>query len=138
MLTLTPVEPLTEGVRYTLSIGERRARQRRHATGAQPFLLGFRAVRSGLAASTLVPADGVGGDLRSRTPIAVVFDRALDPDTLDDGMFTIQPDVAGSLEVVEAPGAAGMARARPAGAALPAVGPAAGEHDLPGHAGDRA
>ena len=39
----------------------------------------------------------------------MIFDRTLDADTLDDGIFTIQPDVAGSLEVVEAPGAAGMA-----------------------------
>ncbi len=35
VLTLTPAEPLTEGVRYTLSIGARRARQRRHPAGAQ-------------------------------------------------------------------------------------------------------
>ena len=61
---------------------------------------------SGLSATTIMPADGAGG-ISTRTPIAVIFDRALDPDTLDDGLFTIEPDVAGSLDVVEAPGTAG-------------------------------
>ena len=106
VLTLTPVEPLTEGVRYTLSIGTD-ARDSAGTPLERSYLLGFRAVTSGLTASTLMPADEAEG-ISTRTPIAAVFDRTLDPDTLDDGMFTIQPDVAGSVEVVEAPGAAGM------------------------------
>ena len=107
VLTLTPVEPLTEGARYLLSIGTG-ARDSAGTPLERSFVLGFRAVRSGLAAETVMPADESEG-ISTRTPIAVFFDRALDPDTLDDGMFTIVPDVAGTLEVVEAPGAAGMA-----------------------------
>ena len=104
-LTLTPVEPLTEGVHYLLSIGTD-ARDSAGTPLERSYLLGFRAVRSGLTATTVMPADESEG-ISTRTPVAVVFDRALDPDTLDDGTFTIEPDVAGSLEVVEAPGAAG-------------------------------
>ena len=55
-----------------------------------------------------MPADEAEG-ISTRTPIAVFFDRTLDPDTLDDDTFSIQPDAPGSVEVVEAPGAAGMA-----------------------------
>ena len=107
VLTLTPVEPLDEGVRYTLSISTE-ARDSAGTPLERSYLLGFRTVISGLTATTVMPADEAGG-ISTRTPIAVTFDRALDPDTLDDGLFTIEPDVAGSLDVVEAPGAAGMA-----------------------------
>lgn len=105
-LTLTPVEPLSEGVRYTLSIGTD-ARDSAGTPLERSYLLGFRTVVSGLAANTVIPADEAQG-ISTSTPIAVIFDRALDPDSLDDGRFTIEPDIDGSLEVVEAPGAAGM------------------------------
>jgi hypothetical protein len=105
-LTLAPVEPLDEGVRYTLSIGTD-ARDSAGTPLEASYLLGFTTVRSGLAADTIMPADGAEG-ISTRTPIAVAFDRSLDPGSVDDGLFTIQPDVAGSLDVVEAPGAAGM------------------------------
>jgi hypothetical protein len=107
VLTLTPVEPLTAGVRYTLSIGTD-GRDNAGTPLERSFLLGFRAVSSGLAASIVMPADEAEG-ISTRTPIAVFFDRTLDPDTLDDDVFSIQPDAPGSVEVVEAPGAAGMA-----------------------------
>jgi len=111
VLTLTPVEPLTEGERYTLSISTD-ARDSAGTPLERSYLLGFNAVRSGLVASAVIPADEAEG-ISTRTPVAVVFDRTLDPDTLDDGHFTIQPDVAGSLEVVELPGAAGMTEPGP-------------------------
>jgi hypothetical protein len=105
-LTLTPVEPLGEGVDYMLSIGTD-ARDSAGTPLERSYLLSFGTVSSGLSASIVMPADDAEG-ISTRTPIAVVFDRALDPETLDDGLFAIEPDVAGSLEVVEAPGAAGM------------------------------
>jgi hypothetical protein len=105
-LTLTPVEPLGEGVDYMLSIGTD-ARDSAGTPLERSYLLSFGTVSSGLSASIVMPADDAEG-ISTRTPIAVVFDRALDAETLDDGLFAIEPDVAGSLEVVEAPGAAGM------------------------------
>lgn len=106
VLTLTPVETLAEGMRYTLRISTD-ARDSAGTPLDRPYSLSFRAVRSGLAASTLVPADGVEG-ISIRSPVALLFDRELDAGTLDRDQFSIEPDVAGSLDVIEAPGAAGM------------------------------
>src|SRR5206468_1999767 len=44
-------------------------------------------------------------------PIAVIFDEAVDPGSVGDNLLTITPAVAGSLDVVASPGAAGMADA---------------------------
>jgi hypothetical protein len=106
VLTLVPDERLEEGVRYTLRIGEG-AHDNAGTPLDQPFALSFQAVRSGLAATTVFPADGVEG-IAVSTPIALVFDRPLDPDTVDPDLFVIEPDVSGSLAVVETAGAAGM------------------------------
>ncbi|HEX5579753.1 MAG TPA: Ig-like domain-containing protein [Candidatus Limnocylindria bacterium] len=106
VLTLTPVEPLTEGAHYLLSIGTD-ARDSAGTPLERSFALGFQAVQSGLTAITVMPA-GESEGISTRTPIAIVFDRSLDPDTVDDAMFTIEPEVAGSLDVVEASAAAGL------------------------------
>ena len=106
VLTLTPDERLAEGVRYTLRVGDE-ARDSAGTPLSRPFTLSFRAVRSGLAATTVFPADGVEG-IALTSPIALVFDRPLDPDTVDPDLFAIEPDVAGTLALVAAPGAAGM------------------------------
>jgi hypothetical protein len=105
-LTLTPVERLVEGTRYTVSLSQD-ARDSAGTPLEQPYSLSFRAVRSGLAATTQFPADGTEG-ISVSTPIGLVFDRDLDPDSLDPGRFTIEPNVSGSLVVMPAPGAAGM------------------------------
>ena len=106
VLTLIPDERLDEGVRYTLRIGED-ARDNAGTPLDRPFILSFSAVRSGLATTTVFPADGVEG-IAVSTQIALVFDRPLDPDTLDPDLFVIDPDVTGSLAVVETVGAAGL------------------------------
>jgi hypothetical protein len=106
VLTLVPDERLEEGVRYTIRISED-ARDNAGTPLDQPFILSFRAVRSGLAATTVFPADGVEGVAVS-APIALIFDRPLDPDTVDPDLFVIEPDVNGALAVVETTGAAGM------------------------------
>ena len=105
-LTLTPADPLAEGTRYGLRV----AAGARDSAGSpldEPFALAFRTVQSGLEADIRFPADGTEG-IAVTSPVALVFDRELDPGTLDDDAFSIQPDIAGSLEVVAAPGAAGM------------------------------
>ncbi|HET6745939.1 MAG TPA: Ig-like domain-containing protein [Candidatus Limnocylindria bacterium] len=105
-LTLTPEERLAEGVRYTLRVDDG-ARDSAGTPLSRAFTLSFRAVRSGLAATTLFPADGVEG-IALTSPIALVFDRPLDPDTVNPEQFVIEPDITGSLSVVPTPGAAGM------------------------------
>ena len=124
VLTLMPDAPLNEGTRYTLRLTAD-ARDSAGTPLQAPFTLSFEAIRSGLIAITVLPADGVGG-VSVASPIALIFDRPLDPDTLDADLFSIEPDVAGSLAIVEAPGAAGIrnpgqavVRFRPNGALQP-------------------
>lgn len=105
-LTIVPLAPLEANRRYTLTIGVG-ARDQAGTPLARPFQFSFQTVLSGLAASVIVPADGVAG-VAVTTPIAVVFDRALDPDSVHDELLTITPQVAGSLDVVASPGAAGL------------------------------
>lgn len=105
-LTVTPLAPLEANRRYTLNIGVG-ARDQAGTPLARPFQLSFQTVPSGLAAGVIVPADDVAG-VAVTTPIAVVFDRPLDPDSVHDDLLTITPQVAGSLAVVAAPGAAGL------------------------------
>jgi hypothetical protein len=108
-LTLAPVERLVEGTRYTLSLSED-ARDSAGTPLEAPYSLSFSAVRSGLAATTQSPADETEG-ISVSSQIALVFDRDLDPDSLDPDRFTIAPDVSGSLDIVTLPGAAGMRQA---------------------------
>ena len=108
VLTLTHDQRLAEGVRYTLEVSQA-ARDNAGTPLSRPFVLSFRAAESGLAAATLFPADGSEG-VSVSSPIAMIFDRQLVPDELDADLFSIEPDITGSLAIVEAPGAAGMAQ----------------------------
>ena len=105
-LTLTPSIAFVEGRQYTLRI-DRTARDGAGTPLARPFRLVFRAARSGLEAMTQVPNAGIEG-VAVTSPIAIVFDRALDPDSLEDGQLRLTPAVSGSLEVIAAPDAEGL------------------------------
>jgi Tol biopolymer transport system component len=105
-LTLTPLTSFVEGRQYTLRIDDA-ARDGAGTPLERPFRLAFRAARSGLEAVTLVPSAGVEG-IAVTSPIAIGFDRALDPNSLDDGQLQLTPAVSGSLEVVALPGAEGL------------------------------
>jgi hypothetical protein len=105
-LTLTPAQPLAEGERYTIRLAAT-ARDSAGTPLAGPYTLSFAAVRSGLSAQVRFPADDVEG-ISPATPIALVFDRALDPGSVQADDLVIEPSVPGSLAAVAAPGAAGM------------------------------
>lgn len=105
-LTIVPLAPLAPDRRYSLAIGVG-ARDQAGTPLAQRFSLSFRTVASQLAADALVPANDVQG-VAVTSPIAVIFDRPLDPGSVDDDLFTIVPALAGSLDAVVAPGAAGL------------------------------
>lgn len=105
-LTLEPDEPLQPGRRYRLEIST----DATDLGGTQldvPLELSFVTARTDLEVAQLVPDDAVEG-IAVNTPIAILFDRPLDPDSVDGSLLTVVPDVAGSLEVVEPPGAAGL------------------------------
>lgn len=105
-LTIVPVAPLDPNRRYTLTIGVG-ALDQAGTPLESPFKLTFRTVLSSLSPDALVPADGVAG-VAVNTPIAIVFDRALDPGSVQDDQLTITPALAGSLDAIAAPGAAGL------------------------------
>jgi Tol biopolymer transport system component len=110
-LTIVPDAPWEPNRRYTLVIGTG-ARDQAGTPLEQPVVLSFRTVAAGLAVESLLPGDGVAG-ISIYSPIALVFDQALDVESVDDEMLTIEPAVAGSLNVVAAPGAAGLRDAEP-------------------------
>jgi len=106
-LTLMPATPWQPNASYSLTIGVG-ARDQAGTSLEQPFRLSFRTVTSGLRVLSIVPADRVAG-VAVTTPIAVIFDQALDPASVHDDLLRITPAVAGSLDLVASPGAAGMA-----------------------------
>ena len=105
-LTIAPLAPLEPNVRYTLRIGIG-ALDQAGTPLDRVFKIAFRTVPSSLGAETTVPADRVAG-VAVTTPIAIVFDRALDPASVRDDLLTITPAVAGSLDAIAPPGAAGL------------------------------
>ena len=101
LLEIVPTRPLRPGHDYELSIGEEAA-DVAGVSLAEPIRLGFRTAAAGLAADRLIPADGIEG-IAVTSPIAVIFDRPIDPGSVSADLLTISPDVAGSLEVERTP-----------------------------------
>lgn len=105
-LTLVPRAPLRDGTRYLISIGA----DARDGAGNQlgdAFSFAFESAPAPIEPAALVPASGAEG-VALLTPIAIIFDREIDTGTDVDDLFSIEPEVAGTLEVVAAPGAAGL------------------------------
>ena len=105
-LTIVPVAPLDANQQYSIAI-DVGAHDQAGTPLEHSFRLSFRTVASGLSARTLIPKDTAEG-VAITTAIAVVFDRALDPASVHDDLLTIKPAVAGSLDVIASPGAAGL------------------------------
>lgn len=101
-LEIVPTEPLEAGREYRIRIREGAA-DVSGARLARPLSIGFTTAEPGLRVSTLVPADRIAG-IAPTSPIAVIFDRPIDPASVDRDLLTITPDVAGTLEVVAVPG----------------------------------
>ena len=106
-LTITPRDPLLPSQFYFVTIGSG-ATDLAGTPMAPEFRLAFVTVPAALNVSTLVPADGTQG-VAVTSPIAILFDRAIDPGSLNGGMLSITPSIAGSLAVVAPDGAAGLA-----------------------------
>lgn len=105
-LTIVPLEGWEPNRLYSVTIGAG-ARDQAGTPLEHPFRLSFQTVAAGLTVETIVPADTVAG-VSVATPIALVFDQALDLESVNDDLLTITPAVAGSLDVVAPPGAAGL------------------------------
>jgi hypothetical protein len=105
-MSLTPTDQLAEGTRYTITIGTG-ARDSTGSPLAAPFRFSFTTTRSPLEPTLLVPAPGSDG-VATTTPIAIYFDREIDPDTVSGSGLSIEPNAAGSLQLIAPPGAAGI------------------------------
>ena len=108
-LTVIPDDPLPAGSTVRVGIGQA-ARDLGGTRLDTPLVLAFSTVRAGLEAEQLLPADGTEG-IAVTTAIGVIFNAALDPTTVAPEVMTITPSIAGSLEAVALPGAAGIADA---------------------------
>jgi hypothetical protein len=106
-LSIEPLAALEPNQEYSVRLTTE-ARDQAGTPLDQEFALTFETVREGLGALTLIPGDQVEG-VAGTTPIAVIFDRALDPGSVSGSLLTVSPAVAGSLDAVAAPGAAGLA-----------------------------
>lgn len=101
-LEIVPNEPLRPDTEYEVSLSGEATDAAGVAIEA-PFSITFSTVEPGLRADRLVPADGVDG-IAPTTVIAIVFDRPIDPDSVDGDVLQITPDVAGTLDVAALPG----------------------------------
>ena len=99
LLEIVPTEPLRPEADYTVEIGQDAFDVSGVALGG-PFRISFRTVAPGLELSLIVPRDGTDG-IAPTTPIAVFFDRPIDPDSLSDEVLSLNPAVAGSIDLVD-------------------------------------
>jgi hypothetical protein len=90
---------------------------------------------SGLAVETIDSGDGVDG-IAPTAPIAVIFDRPIDPASVSGDQLTISPDVAGTSRSSPSRAIRPTTTARAASSASPRRADAT-QHDLRGRARDR-
>jgi len=106
-LEIVATAALRPGVRYEVQISTD-ATDLAGVALEREFSLSFTTIAGGLEPEAMVPADGADG-IAVTSPIAIVFDRAVDPASISGDLLKMAPDVSGSLELVAAPGAAGLA-----------------------------
>lgn len=97
-LEIIPTEPLEPATDYLVRLRAAAA----DVAGvelAREVIVAFRTVAPGLRVERIIPADGTVG-ISPRTPIAIVFDRAVDPGSVESGTVVVAPDVAGTVELV--------------------------------------
>ncbi|MGI8999113.1 MAG: Ig-like domain-containing protein [Candidatus Limnocylindria bacterium] len=99
LLQIVPTEPLRAETDYGIDIGGD-AFDVSGVALAMPVRLAFRTLSSGLDPPLLMPSDGSDG-IGPGSPIAVFFDRPIDPDSVFDGLLSITPEVTGSIAVVD-------------------------------------
>jgi hypothetical protein len=100
LLEIVPAEPLRPDTRYRVRIAADAADVAGVALD-EPFEVSFRTIAVGLEPSLVIPADGTDG-ISVRTPMAVLFEEPIDPDSISDETLAISPEVDGSLELIAA------------------------------------
>jgi hypothetical protein len=123
-LEIIPEEPLVPGQRYEITLG-RGAADIAGVSLESGFSLSFTTIAAGLEPVLRLPSHESRG-VAVTTPVVVVFDRALDPDTIDADALRLIPQAAGTVsaaapdgEPVDEPEAARALVFRPSGALPP-------------------
>jgi hypothetical protein len=98
VLEIVPSAPLEADRRYRVGIGPDAADAAGVRLG-EAAAIEFRTLAPGLSIQAMIPADGVDG-IAVSTSIALVFDRPIDPASVEADQLVIEPDVAGTLDVV--------------------------------------
>lgn len=101
-LEIVPEEPLAPDQRYELTL-RRSAADIAGVTLRATVSVSFTTLAAGLEPVLRLPSDEARG-VAATTPVAVVFDRALDPDTVDADALRLTPEVAGTVSAVAADG----------------------------------
>ena len=102
LLEIVPAQPLRPDLDYQVVVDGSAADVAGVEIGEE-VALAFRTVAPGLSIEQLVPADGVEGIALS-TSIGVIFDRPIDPESVDGDLLVLTPEAAGSLDVATLPG----------------------------------
>ena len=102
VLEATPDGGFEPGREYVVRIGGDAADVAGVPIG-ETTVVTFRTVAAGLEPIAVVPTDGVDG-IAPSAPIAIIFDRALDPESVSADLVTVSPDVEGELDVVSPAG----------------------------------
>ena len=105
-LSLVLTGGLREGTVYTISIGTD-ARDSAGIPLEAEFAFSFETTSTPVRVTRLIPANGIEG-VATTSAVAVIVDRELDAEADAEDLFSIEPEVAGTLEIASPPGAAGM------------------------------
>jgi hypothetical protein len=102
MLQIIPTEAFEAGTDYRVTV-DGRATDLAGVKLRQPAAVTWRTVPPGLEVQAIVPEIGTDG-IAVTSPIAVVFDEPIDPESVSDDLVTVMPEVGGTLEVIALPG----------------------------------
>ena len=111
-LEIIPSQPLDPDQRYEITLRAGAADQAGTRL-ATVFRFAFTTLAAGPEVVGRVPTDGAQG-IGLGTPIAIFFDRPIDPDSLSSDLLTVTPDVGGSLQVIAPQGSAALGVSTPA------------------------
>jgi len=102
LLQIIPTESLEPGTDYRVTV-DGRATDLAGVRLRQPAAVAWRTVPPGLEVEAIVPEIGIDG-IAVISPIAVIFDEPIDPESISDDLVTVTPNVGGTVGVTPLPG----------------------------------
>ena len=102
LLQIIPTEALEPGTDYRVTV-DGRATDLAGVRLRQPAAVAWRTVPPGLEVEAIVPEIGIDG-IAVTSPIAIIFDEPIDPESVSDDLVTVTPAVGGTVGVTPLPG----------------------------------